>query len=104
MANLTRIGLRAGRPAGRFERRGADVLAVERVGAVALAGHDADVDAGLVRGVGAEVAGLLHRHLAVARQQVDDDVLVLVVAGDHAQALAQDVDDPRVDQLADRAR
>ena len=83
---------------------GADVLAVERLGAVALAGHDADVDAGLVRGVGAEVGAPLHRHLAVAGQEVDDHVLALVVAGDDAQALAQDVDDPRVDQLADRAR
>ncbi len=46
---------------------------------------------------------LLHRDLAVARQEGDDDVLALVVAGDHAEALGQDVDDLGVDQLADRA-
>ena len=94
----------AGRQAvGEVERGDADVLAVVRVGAVALAGHHADVDGRLVGGVGAEVGHPLQRDLGVAGQEVDDHVLALVVAGDHAQALAQDVDDPGIDQLADRA-
>ena len=103
MANLTRIGLRAGRRSGRVSVGDADLLAVERVGAVALAGHHADVDRRLVGGVGAEVGRPLQRDLGVAGQEVDDDVLAFVVAGDHAQALGEDVDDPGVDQLADRA-
>ena len=44
-----------GQPVGEVERGDADFLAVERVGAVALAGHHADVDGRLVGGVGAEV-------------------------------------------------
>ena len=45
----------------------ADFLAVERVGAVALSGHDANVDGRLVVGVGTEIADSLQRHLGIAR-------------------------------------
>ena len=68
MANLTRIGLLGRQPLGQVERGDADFLAVERVGAVALAGHHADVDGRLVVGVGPEVGHPLQRDLGVARQ------------------------------------
>ena len=47
---------------------------------------------------------LLHRDLAVAREEGRRRCpCPLVVAGDDAEALAQDVDDPGIDQLSDRA-
>src|SRR4051812_26925858 len=48
---------------GEVQGRGSDVLAVVGGGAVALAGHDADIDPRLVGGVGAEVGAVLERDL-----------------------------------------
>src|SRR5271157_2308183 len=78
---------------GKVERGQADFLAVGRRGAVALAGHHADVHGGLVVGVGTEVADPLHGNHGIAGLQVNHDVLALLVAGDDAQALGEDVDD-----------
>ena len=87
MANLTRIGLRAGRRSGRLSVATPTSWQSDGACAVALAGHHADVDRRLIGGVGPEVGHSFERDLRVAGQEVDDHILALGVARDTPRLL-----------------